>query len=395
MKYPGVTPIRGGRFHLRVKAICPRTGRKLEATKTVFAGSASEAAALREELRQEISSGAEATERIRLGDASRSWMTSMLGTVRQSTAKTYASAIDALVDVLGDHYLDTIDEDILVAWRDGQLKDVGRVTINGRVRVVRQMFRVVSKRYGIRNPAEDLRCLAVPQKDDDERENTLTAEELVAFLRAVRMHAPQWYPLLLTLITTGARFGEVSALAWSSIEWDKGVIRIRRAHCRGVIDKTKTGPKRTVVLDENLASVLREHRAKLIADDHVGLPSGLVFPSRVGKLLHGTASFRKPLLAALAKAEIGGRFTAHGLRRTMNNLLRQVAGGVVVRSITGHVTEEMTEHYSHVGLNEKRAAVRDALGSVLAAASAANDPIVPVEVGPSVGPTPSGLDAVG
>jgi hypothetical protein len=32
---------------------------------------------------------------------------------------------------------------------------------------------------------------------------------------------------------------------------------------------------------------------------------------------------------------------------------RQVAGAIVTRAITGHLTEEMTEHYSHVDLAEK------------------------------------------
>lgn len=41
------------------------------------------------------------------------------------------------------------------------------------------------------------------------------------------------------------------------------------------------------------------------------------------------------------------------MRRTFNNLARQVAGDIVTRSITGHVTEAMTEHYSHVGAGEK------------------------------------------
>lgn len=49
--------------------------------------------------------------------------------------------------------------------------------------------------------------------------------------------------------------------------------------------------------------------------------------------------------------------TTHGLRRTFNNLSRQVAGEIVTRSITGHVTQEMTEHYSHVDRSEKLAAV--------------------------------------
>ena len=50
------------------------------------------------------------------------------------------------------------------------------------------------------------------------------------------------------------------------------------------------------------------------------------------------------------------RVTTHGLRRTFNNLSRQVAGEIVTRSITGHVTAAMTEHYSHVGSEEKLAA---------------------------------------
>jgi integrase len=53
--------------------------------------------------------------------------------------------------------------------------------------------------------------------------------------------------------------------------------------------------------------------------------------------------------------------TVHGLRRTMNNLLRQVTHGEVVRSVTGHVTERMTEHYSHIGADEKSSAVAKVL----------------------------------
>lgn len=49
--------------------------------------------------------------------------------------------------------------------------------------------------------------------------------------------------------------------------------------------------------------------------------------------------------------------TVHGLRRTMNNLLRQVTHGEVVRSVTGHVTERMTEHHSHIGNDKKSSAV--------------------------------------
>jgi integrase len=49
------------------------------------------------------------------------------------------------------------------------------------------------------------------------------------------------------------------------------------------------------------------------------------------------------------------RFTVHGLRRTFNDLARRAgADGIVIRSLTGHVTEKMREHYSTVALDEKR-----------------------------------------
>jgi hypothetical protein len=40
---------------------------------------------------------------------------------------------------------------------------------------------------------------------------------------------------------------------------------------------------------------------------------------------------------------------------------------VVTKSLTGHVTEEMREHYSTVDLDEKRAAVAGVIGLVAGA----------------------------
>jgi len=72
-------------------------------------------------------------------------------------------------------------------------------------------------------------------------------------------------------------------------------------------------------------------------------------------------AFRVHLVAhhgvlTLRKLGIKKRVTTHGLRRTLNNLSRQVAGEIVTRSITGHVTQATTEHCSHVDRREKLAA---------------------------------------
>jgi integrase len=104
----------------------------------------------------------------------------------------------------------------------------------------------------------------------------------------------------------------------------------------------------------------------------LGLDDGWVFPSAVGGL-HPKEVLREPLKKALKHAGIVRRFTVHGFRRTFNNLSRQVAGEIVTRSITGHVTQSMTEHYSHVGGEEKLAAAGQIVRLVFAPAEKKSD----------------------
>jgi integrase len=78
-------------------------------------------------------------------------------------------------------------------------------------------------------------------------------------------------------------------------------------------------------------------------------------------LLWNGGGVNKPWHRVLEAAGITRRVTLHGLRRTFNNLSRQVAGEIVTRSMTGHVTHQMTEHYSFVEPAEKRAALASIL----------------------------------
>ena len=68
------------------------------------------------------------------------------------------------------------------------------------------------------------------------------------------------------------------------------------------------------------------------------------------------SSARKPLLAAAIEAGLAVRVGDEVIGK-----VRRVAEGMVQRSITGHVTEAMAEHYDSVALREKRAALSSAL----------------------------------
>jgi hypothetical protein len=149
----------------------------------------------------------------------------------------------------------------------------------------------------------------------------------------------------------------------NNLEIARGVLRVSRKQVRGKlgsVTRKKRAPKEYPVEPE-LAAILKEHRMHLLKDQAPGLANGLMFPSTVG-------TYRTPnsLDAAWAKcltaAQIGKRFTIHGLRYTFTDLVRLAnVDAVVRRALTGHVTEEMQRHYSTVGLEEKRAAVAGVL----------------------------------
>lgn len=110
--------------------------------------------------------------------------------------------------------------------------------------------------------------------------------------------------------------------------------------------------------------MLATHRRSLVEEQHPGLAEGWVFPRPSGGVFY-TGDLNPPIQAALKAAGITKPFTAHGLRRSFNNLARQeTADAILIRSITGHTTAEMTEHYSHVGIDEKRSLINAVVAQI-------------------------------
>ena len=363
-RYPGVKPLGSNRYRIRVKATDRRTGRGKEVDKIVVCpGGVAEAVTLREELRREVEAGgAGASARVRLADFAASWLRGRLPTLKASTRARYAEILDgAILPALGDVYLDALRPSDVQAWVARLTEEYSAQTVVNFLRVLRTLCRDAVAEYDLpRDPCARVKAPR-PVGYTEEDPNLLQPAQLRKMLEAVRDHEPKWYPLLATLALTGIRWGEATALQWGDVDEGAGVIRVRRAQWRGHLGTTKTGKPRSVPLVPELAAVLREQRARVAHE------CPWVFPSDTGRPHHHGA-LRKPLQRACSRADaarrggvIGGviegpRCTVHGLRRTFNNLARQVAAGEVVRSITGHCTPSMTEHYSSVGTSEKLAA---------------------------------------
>jgi integrase len=179
----------------------------------------------------------------------------------------------------------------------------------------------------------------------------------------MRVRYPKNYALTATLAFTGLRFCHASPIRWEDIDEAAGVIRIVRKNFRGSIgpvSRRKRAP-RLLPLALELVEILKEHRQHLLERQAPGFDSGWVFPSDNGRL-RTPSSMWKAWQVCLKAIGFQGHFTVHGLRRTFNDLARRAGvDAVVTKSITGHVTEKMREHYSSVGLDEKQQAVANVL----------------------------------
>lgn len=378
-RYPGVKSLGDRRYLVRFKARNHKTG-KLSEHKHIVEDcpSTAEASKRRAALQTELAGAPVRLERVRLSTFVDTWIANKKPTLAPSTLDRYVSTMqNHVLPVLGDYYLDAITHADVIAWRDSQ--DAEPSTVNSRLRILKTAFADAQVEHDLpRNPA--LRVAAIPSEHDiDAEPNSLTAEQLAVLLEAVRIHAPRWYALFATLAFTAMRVGEGTALRWSDI--DEASVIVQRAHWRGRVKTTKTKRYRRLPLPKELAAILSDHRRHMLESQgkgserareiaRVALESGWVFPSRKGGPTFPSV-VRNALLRVVEALETAAtkeglpsplpHFTVHGLRRTMNNLLRQSASNEVTKSITGHVTDRMLEHYSTVSSDEKARAVAGVL----------------------------------
>jgi integrase len=193
-------------------------------------------------------------------------------------------------------------------------------------------------------------------------QGTLSRDQVQLLLDNAKQYTPTRYAEIATMVLTGMRAGEVYALRFEDIDFEKESINVQRSVWKGEEGTTKTDDPRIVPLHPTLAQVLQEQGLTLNRKKHRGLKSGLVFPSDNGGFRLANSLY-DALELAVEAAKIDIHVTPQVLRRTFNTLM-MLAGTdrIALRAIMGHTSEEMTQRYSGVGLDVKKAAVRNLFG---------------------------------
>lgn len=353
----GIKAAGKGKWLVRVKRIEKRTGLMTNRKATVL-GTITDARRVRDELRRQLDSTVESRPRTRLKEYAASWLERRVERreIRNSVARKYGYSLRKILPILGDIYVDLLTRDDVegyVALRKAEAGIKGGNTILNELRLLRTISRdSVAEGYATKHWADRVKPPKV-RKYSRERPNRLTPQQANLVLAAI---PKDWQPLVWLIVTTGLRWGEASALHWEDIDTKTNEAAIKWGNDRGTLVPVKTDSSyRTVPILPEVMKMLGLRRDR-----------GLVFPvtrgPRVGKLNAGY-----PLVNMMKRTcrKLGIPYvTPHGLRRTFNNLGRQLTDRDVLKSMSGHATDVMVEHYSHVELAEKQAASRAVFNSV-------------------------------
>jgi len=238
---------------------------------------------------------------------------------------------------------------------------------------LREMFNhAIDDGLSVANPAARVGRFNY-RRGDSKKVEPLTREEVATLLSTTREKMPQDYPVLLFAFRTGARAGEIVAVAPMDLDFNSRFVQIRRNSSRGVITTPKNGKGRRVDMSLQLTNVLHEYVAKKKADaltremtkpvderraaDEVlnAVMESPLFARRDGRPLDPNDLRRQIFYKALACAGIR-RVRFHDARHTFASLLLQGESLPYVKDQLGHSSIQMTvDVYGHLipGFNKQ------------------------------------------
>lgn len=218
--------------------------------------------------------------------------------------------------------------------------------------VVRQVFNH-ARRLGLIDCESPTAKVKKPV-EDNRRVRFLSLEETGKLLDALAERSMDTHDMALVSLHCGLRAGEVFAMEWGDVDFDRGVLTIRGTSRRAGT-KTKSGKTRAAIMTQAVKAMLADRQG---GDHHA-----LVFPGRGGKkIVQISDSFNRTVTALGLNAGVEDdrqKVVFHTLRHTYAS--RLVENGVdlyVVKELMGHGTLAMTERYSHLDESKLMAAVR-------------------------------------
>ncbi len=255
-----------------------------------------------------------------------------------------------LLPSFGRKPLASISSGMIDDWKYSLHEDKGLCgkSVNTYLTVMRTMMDYWW-RHGLidRNP-----CLRVRWMRCEQTQRGILTDAEVSRLFSCReaWSNPMAYMASILAACTGMRMGEIQALRGQDIMGD-GTIMVRHSYSEEYgLKCTKTGTVRDIPVPPELHQALLA--ASGLPDEYLFILDGESRPMRRSCILR---NFQRALArVGVSRQEQKERnICFHSWRHYLNSRLR-VSGlpDVVVKSVTGHSTDEMMEHYTHVSAKD-------------------------------------------
>jgi integrase len=260
-----------------------------------------------------------------------------------------------LVPLLGKKNLDAISSEDVQRLKS-QLAKRAPKTVNNVLTVLSTLLRKAVEWEVIDRMPCALRLLPVP-KPSVGFHDFADYERLV---ESARSTDPNTYLIVLLGGEAGLRCGEIMALEWRDVDWEKRQLCVQRSDWKGHVTSTKGGRLRYVPLTVRLAAALRNHRQR---------EGCRVVWSKDGSPL--TQHHVQRLVERAARLAKLSNVGVHVLRHTFcSHLAMQGAPTVAIQKLAGHSELGTTQRYMHLSPAAIDSAIRllDQRGNIAATA---------------------------
>ena len=299
------------------------------------------------------------------------WIDNVKGNnIRYNTRRGYNDRYEKNIKpLIGDMLL----KDVKPLHCQDVLNQMAGVYMNSTIQRTRTLLWVmldsaVENELLLKNPVtKSVRCKS-GKKSKDKR--VLTMTEQGVFLQAAK--ETEYYNQYALILQTGLRIGEMTALKWSDIDFDKKILHVRRTMEYVYSDKrwrigepkSKSG-NRDIPLTNEAVSILESQREKMMNLKRISMDfSDFVFLNQDGEPV--TRSCYNKELSVLAKRAGIKTFSAHTLRHTFAT--RCIEAGMkpkTLQTILGHAdigtTMNMYVHITEEERSKEICLIEDAL----------------------------------
>lgn len=264
--------------------------------------------------------------------------------LKPSTVRGYKDHFNLhLKDFFGEIKLVDITPVIINRFMENKLKEgLSNKTVNHLLTTLGTAFNwAINNNYMMYNPVSRVKKLKVQRKEME----FLTEDEIKRVLDVAEKEYPDFYPILITTIYSGMRRGEVLGLTWDCVDFNKSIIKVRKALYKGVLSTPKTDCSiRDIQVPSKLIQVLKQYKKLAVEND-----LNLVFTQKNGKPLDAdnlmNRRYRKILKLAGVK-----QIRFHDLRHTYASLLISKDLNIkYIQKQMGHSSFEVTMNtYAHL-----------------------------------------------